>query len=218
LNDFLSYLDDNSSEILQLLREHIFLAIIPIVLGLAIALPLGWLASARPRLATPLLAITGVLYTIPSLAVFLLLPPILGTGILDRINIVVALTIYTVALLLRSVIDGLSSVPEHVRIAAIALGYGPLRRLVGVDLPIAVPVIMAGLRVATVANVSLVSVGALIGVGGLGELFTRGFQIGDTDPIIAGVVLSVLLALTADAVLVLLQWTATPWTRVGRAR
>jgi osmoprotectant transport system permease protein len=218
LNDFLSYLDDNSNEILQLLREHIFLAIIPIVLGLAIALPLGWLASARPRLATPLLAITGVLYTIPSLAVFLLLPPILGTGILDRINIVVALTIYTVALLLRSVIDGLSSVPEHVRIAAIALGYGPLRRLVGVDLPIAVPVIMAGLRVATVANVSLVSVGALIGVGGLGELFTRGFQIGDTNPIIAGVVLSVLLALTADAVLVLLQWTATPWTRVGRAR
>jgi osmoprotectant transport system permease protein len=218
LNDFLSYLDDNSSEILQLLREHIFLAIIPIVLGLAIALPLGWLASARPRLATPLLAITGVLYTIPSLAVFLLLPPILGTGILDRVNIVVALTIYTVALLLRSVIDGLSSVPEHVRIAAIALGYGPFRRLVGVDLPIAVPVIMAGLRVATVANVSLVSVGALIGVGGLGELFTRGFQIGDTNPIIAGVVLSVLLALTADAVLVLLQWTATPWTRLGRAR
>ncbi len=218
MNDFLSYLDDNSSEILQLLREHIFLAIIPIVLGLAIALPLGWLASARPRLATPLLAITGVLYTIPSLAVFLLLPPILGTGILDRVNIVVALTIYTVALLLRSVIDGLSSVPEHVRIAAIALGYGPLRRLGGVDLPIAVPVIMAGLRVATVANVSLVSVGALIGVGGLGELFTRGFQIGDTNPIIAGVVLSVLLALTADAVLVLLQWIATPWTRLGRAR
>ncbi len=218
MNDFLSYLDDNSSEILRLLREHIFLAIIPIVLGLAIALPLGWLASARPRLATPLLAITGVLYTIPSLAVFLLLPPILGTGILDRVNIVVALTIYTVALLLRSVIDGLSSVPEHVRIAAIALGYGPLRRLGGVDLPIAVPVIMAGLRVATVANVSLVSVGALIGVGGLGELFTRGFQIGDTNPIIAGVVLSVLLALTADAVLVLLQWIATPWTRLGRAR
>ncbi len=218
MNDFLSYLDDNSSEIWQLLREHIFLAIIPIVLGLAIALPLGWLASARPRLATPLLAITGVLYTIPSLAVFLLLPPILGTGILDRVNFVVALNIYTVALLLRSVIDGLSSVPEHVRIAAIALGYGPLRRLGGVDLPIAVPVIMAGLRVATVANVSLVSVGALIGVGGLGELFTRGFQIGDTNPIIAGVVLSVLLALTADAVLVLLQWIATPWTRLGRAR
>jgi len=218
LNDFLSYLDDNSSEIWQLLREHIYLAIIPVVLGLVIALPLGWLASARPRWATPLLATTGVLYTVPSLAVFLLLPPILGTGILDRINIVVALTIYTVALLLRSVIDGLSSVPEHVRIAAIALGYGPLRRLVGVDLPIAVPVIMAGLRVATVANVSLVSVGALIGVGGLGELFTRGFQIGDTNPIIAGVVLSVLLALSADAVLVLVQWTATPWTRLGRAR
>jgi osmoprotectant transport system permease protein len=218
LNGFFSYLNDNSGEILKLLRQHIFLAVIPVLLGLVIALPLGWLASARPRLATPLLATTGILYTIPSLAVFLLLPPILGTGILDRINIVIALTIYTVALLLRSVIDGLGSVPDHVRVAAVALGYGRLRRLAGVELPIAVPVIIAGLRVATVANVSLVSVGALIGVGGLGELFTRGFQIGDSNPILAGVILSVLLALTADIVLVLLQRTMTPWTRLERSR
>jgi osmoprotectant transport system permease protein len=127
---------------------------------------------------------------------------------------VVALTIYTVSLLIRNVIDGLRSVPPDVRQAAIAVGYGPARRLLTIDLPIAVPVIFAGLRVVTVANISMVSVGAVIGIGGLGELFTQGFQKDFLTPVVVGVVLSLLLALLADLAIVGLQKVLTPWARV----
>jgi ABC-type proline/glycine betaine transport system permease subunit len=136
-----------------------------------------------------------VLYSLPSIALFIVIPAILGTKVLSTINIIVALTIYTVSLLIRNVIDGLRSVPVEVRQSAIAVGYGPLHRLVAVDLPIAVPVIFAGLRVVTVANISMVSVGAVIGIGGLGELFTLGFQKDFLTPVVVGVVLSLLLAL-----------------------
>jgi osmoprotectant transport system permease protein len=145
----------------------------------------------------------------------LLLPVILGTQILDSVNLIIALTIYTVALLLRGVIDGLGSVPDHVKLAAVGLGYSPLRRLLAVDLPIAVPVVTAGVRVATVANVSLVSVGSIIGLNGLGELFTRGFQTNDYNMIVTGIVLSVLLAFTLDAIIVTAQRLLTPWARAG---
>jgi osmoprotectant transport system permease protein len=200
----------------SLLAEHLYLALLPVVIGLAVALPLGVLAVRYPRIYPPLLAASGVLYSIPSLALFVVLPGILGTKILDPINVVAALTIYTIALLVRTVVDGLRSVPDHVRQAATAIGYRPVSRLLRIELPIAVPVIAAGLRVATVANISLVSVGALIGVGGLGELFTDGFQRNFLTPIVVGVVLSVALALTADAVLVQLQRLLTPWARVAR--
>jgi len=166
----------------------------------------------------PLLATSSVLYSIPSLAIFVLLPGLIGTQILDPLNIIIALTIYSVALLVRTVVDGLSSVPEHVRIAATALGFQRWRQVVQVELPIAVPVIMSGLRVATVANISMVSIGALIGVGGLGALFKDGFQRDFLTPIVVGMVLSVALALAADAILVLLQRLATPWVRAESAR
>jgi osmoprotectant transport system permease protein len=207
----------NTELILSKLGEHLYLALIPVVLGLAIALPLGFLAVRYPRLYPPMLATSGVLYSIPSLALFVALPGILGTQILDPLNIIVALTIYSVALLVRTVADGLRAVPDHVRQAATALGFKRPRQVLQVELPIAVPVIVAGLRVATVANISLVSVGALIGVGGLGELFTDGFQRDFLTPIIVGVVLSVTLALSADALLVLAQRVLTPWSRVRGA-
>jgi osmoprotectant transport system permease protein len=210
------WVGSNAERIGGLLGDHIYLAVLPVLLGLAVALPLGFAAVRWPRLYPPMLATSGILYSIPSLAVLIVLPGLLGTRILDPVNIVVALTIYTVALLLRTVVDGLRSVPDYVRQAATAVGYERWRQVLRVELPVAVPVIMAGVRVATVANISLVSVGALIGIGGLGELFTEGFQRDFLTPIVVGVVLSVALALAADAVLVLLQRLLTPWTRAGR--
>jgi osmoprotectant transport system permease protein len=212
----LSYFNDHRDEVLTWLGYHAWLSAVPVVLGLMISLPLGWLAVRKRWLYAPVVGLAGLLYTIPSIALFVILPDLLGTKILDPINVVAALTIYTIALLVRTVVDGLRSVPDHVRQAAPAIGYRPVSRLLRIELPIAVPVIAAGLRVATVANISLVSVGALIGVGGLGELFTDGFQRNFLTPIVVGVVLSVALALTADAVLVQLQRLLTPWARVAR--
>lgn len=209
------WIRDNTGLIVELLVEHLWLAAIPVVLGLAVALALGVLAHTYRWTYPGLLAAVGVLYTIPSLALFIVLPLVLGTQILNPLNIVIALTIYSGALLVRTVVDGLDAVPPEVRKAADGLGYRRLARIVTVELPIAVPVIIAGLRVVTVANISMVSVGALIGIGGLGELFTAGFQIRFLTEIVVGLVLSLLLAVTADALLVFLQRITTPWDRLG---
>ncbi|GAA3596323.1 ABC transporter permease [Kribbella ginsengisoli] len=210
----MTWIGDNLSLIWEQLSEHIYLAILPVIFGLVIAIPLGYVATRFSWLANPLIALGGVLYSLPSIALFIVLPVILGTRVLDRINIIIALTIYAVSLLIRNVIDGLRSVPPEVRQAAIAVGYGPARRLLTIDLPIAVPVIFAGLRVVTVANISMVSVGAVIGIGGLGELFTLGFQKDFLTPVVVGVVLSLLLALLADLLIVTLQRVLTPWARI----
>ncbi|MFG1816363.1 ABC transporter permease [Kribbella sp. NPDC049174] len=210
----MSWIADNLDLIWEQLREHIYLAIIPVILGLLIAVPLGYVATRFSWLANPLIALGGVLYSVPSIALFIVLPAVLGTKVLSPVNIIVALTIYTVSLLIRNVIDGLRSVPVEVRQSAVAVGYGSMHRLIAVDLPIAVPVIFAGLRVVTVANISMVSVGAVIGIGGLGELFTLGFQRDFLTPVVVGVVLSLLLALLADLALVGLQRVLTPWARV----
>jgi osmoprotectant transport system permease protein len=210
----MTWVGDNLALIWDQLSEHIYLAILPVIFGLIIAIPLGYVATRFAWLANPLIALGGVLYSLPSIALFIVLPVILGTRVLDRINIIIALTIYAVSLLIRNVIDGLRSVPPEVRQAAIAVGYGPARRLLTIDLPIAVPVIFAGLRVVTVANISMVSVGAVIGIGGLGELFTLGFQKDFLTPVVVGVVLSLLLALLADLLIVTLQRFLTPWARV----
>jgi osmoprotectant transport system permease protein len=205
----------NSGLILGLLAEHLRLSLIPVVVGLAVAVPLGWLANRNPVLRAVLIPVAGLLFTIPSLALFIVLPGLLGTQILDPINVIVALTIYTVALLVRSVADALAAVPAMVVAAATAMGFRPARRFVAVELPLSVPVLIAGLRVATVSNISLVSVGALIGVGGLGELFTEGFQSNFPTEIVTGVALTVLLALAADALLLGVGKIATPWDRVA---
>ncbi|HEX8518387.1 MAG TPA: ABC transporter permease subunit, partial [Pseudonocardia sp.] len=162
--------------------------------------------------------IAGLLYTVPSLALFVLLPPLLGTRILDSANVIVALTVYTVALLVRTVADALSAVPAVVVNSATAMGYTPLRRFVAVELPLSVPVVVAGLRVAAVSNISLVTVGAVIGFGGLGKMFTDGFQRGIPQEIIAGIVLVLLLAVVVDGLLLLLGRALTPWDRLGPNR
>jgi osmoprotectant transport system permease protein len=211
----IDYLQSHRTDILDALGQHLTLALLPVVLGFAVALPLGYLAHHYGWLRHPLLNLSSILYAIPSLALFVLLPLILGTQILDPANIVVALSVYTVALLVRTVTDGLGSVDAAAIQAATAMGFRPLRRLIQVELPIAVPVIIAGLRVATVSNISLVSVGALIGVGGLGALFTQGLQLSYLTPIIVGMILSMLLAVVFDLLLVTLQIALTPWLRAG---
>ena len=208
----------NLALIRGLLLEHLGFALPPIVLGLVLAVPLGWLAN-RTRLGRTLtINVAGLLYTIPSLALFVLLPPILGTRILDAANVIVALTVYTLALLVRTVADALSAVPQVIVNAATAMGYAPLRRFLAVELPLSVPVVVAGLRVAAVSNISLVTVGALLGFGGLGQMFTDGFQRGIPAEIVAGIVLVLLLALVVDGLLLLLGRILTPWDRVGAGR
>lgn len=212
------YLQTSGGAVLAALQQHIVLALLPVLIGLAIALPLGYLAHRHRWLYLPLIGVGSTLYAVPSIALFVFLPVVLGTKILDPVNIVVALSLYTLALLMRTVVDGLTSVPLTVTQAATAVGYRRLGLLLRVELPLAVPVILAGVRVATVSNVSLVSVGALLGVGGLGALFTDGLQRDYLAPILVGIVLSLLLALVLDTFVVGVQRVLTPWVRAGEQR
>ena len=216
LSEIGTYLEVNGDDVREALVQHVYLALVPVAIAFVLSLPLGWAVVSFGWVRHPLLTLSSIVYTIPSLALFLLLPGILGTSILDETNVVVALTLYSLALLVRSTADGLASVDAGIVAAATAMGYRPLRRWLTVDLPLSLPVVLAGLRVAVVTNVSMVSVAALIGIGGLGQLFTRGFQLGFyAPPIVIGLVLSVALALLLDVVVVLAQRVVTPWTRAG---
>ena len=206
----------DGSNIAALLGEHALLAIVPVVAALLTAIPLGYLVFKTGRVANPILAVFGVIYSIPSLALFVALPLVIPTSILSPINVAVALAIYSVALLVRSVVDGLRSVPDQVKQSATAVGYGWFARLARVELPLAMPVIFAGLRVATVSNIALVSVAAVVGGAALGKLFDRGLASRFYTPLIVGLVLSVLLALLADALILLLQRNTLPWARGRR--
>ncbi|MCX6461975.1 MAG: ABC transporter permease subunit [Pseudonocardiales bacterium] len=211
-----SWVPRNLDLIGELTLQHLWLALLPVLLGLVISVPLAWLATRAPAARAVLITVTGLLYTVPSLALIVMLPLVLGLGILSPLNVVIALTIYTVALLVRSIADALDAVPTVVVAAATAMGYTPLRRFVAVELPLAVPVTVAGLRVAAVSNMSLVTVGAIVGLGGLGVLFTDGFQRDIPAEILTGIVLVLVLALVVDALLLLAGRAATPWARVGQ--
>jgi osmoprotectant transport system permease protein len=207
------YFRQHQHQVLGWLWTHAWLSTLPVAIGLVAALPLGWLAHRYRWTYPPIVGASGLLYTIPSIALFVVLPGLLHTQILDPVNIVVALSIYTVALMVRVVADGLAAVPFEVRQSALAMGFRGFQRFTRVELPLAVPVIAAGLRVAVVSNVSLVSVASLIGEAQLGQLFTQGFETFDNTPIILGIVLCVLLAVVLDIALVLLTRWATPWRR-----
>lgn len=208
---------DHLDQIATRAVQHAWLAGLPLIIGLVVALPLGWLAVRRPTLRAVLLTTTGLLYTIPSLALFILLPPLLGTNILDPLNVIVAMSVYTVALLTRTVADGLSSVDASTRQAAIAMGYGSFARFRAVDLPLAIPVIAAGLRVAAVSNVSIVSVASLIGVSQLGYFLTDGYARTFPTEVWVGIVACLLLALVFDLVIQVVSRLLTPWTRAVAA-
>ncbi|TCP49190.1 osmoprotectant transport system permease protein [Tamaricihabitans halophyticus] len=205
----------NRDQVLVALGDHIYLALVPLVCGIVLAICIGWAAQRWRPVRAVALVLANLLFTIPSLALFLLVPSIIGTKILDSANVIVALTVYTTALLVRPVVDALDAVPSHVIAAATAMGYRPIRRFVAVELPLAVPVLAAGVRVGSVSNISLVSVGALIGTGGLGVLFTDGFQREYYAPIIVGIVLTVVLAFVVDLLLVALRRALTPWQRAS---
>jgi osmoprotectant transport system permease protein len=205
----------NSGMVLERAGQHLALALVPMVLGLAISIPLAQLARRHQLLRSVVLTASSLLYTIPSLALFIILPTILGTRILDPLNVVVALTIYAVALLVRAALDAFDSVDKDVSQAAAAMGYKPLARFLQVDLPLSLPVMFAGLRVVSVSNISLVSVAALLGVGNLGMLFTDGLQRDFVTEVVVGIVAILVLALLMDAILVLLERILTPWERAG---
>lgn len=204
---------DNVELVASLTGTHIVLAGVPLLIGLVLAIPLGWVARRVRGAYTPIVVGSSLLYTIPSLALFILMPLFLGTQILDPLNVVVAMTIYTIALLVRTVADGLGAVDDTVKQAATAMGYGRMRRFWSVELPLAVPTIAAGLRVAAVSNVSIVSVAAIIGVAQLGSLFTDGFARTFLSPIVVGIIACVLLAAVFDLVIVMTTKLLTPWTR-----
>jgi osmoprotectant transport system permease protein len=205
----------NFGQILGYTGLHLYQSVLPLLLGLLIAIPLAQLARTNRIAGAIILPAGSLLYTIPSLALFVVLPVILGTRILDQANVIVALTIYAVALLVRTGVDALNSVDNDLRQAAVAMGYRPVRRFFTVDLPLSVPVLFAGLRVVSVSNIALVSVGALIGVKNLGYYFTDGLQRDFITEIVVGIVGTLLLALLMDVLLVLLQRLLTPWLRAA---
>ncbi len=207
----------NSAQVFSLAGQHLVLAILPMIFGVLIAVPLAQLARQSPGLRSVVLTASSLLYTIPSLALFIILPTVLGTRILDPVNVVVALTIYAVALLVRATLDAFDSVDEDLRQAAVAMGFKPFARFLQIDLPLSLPVLFAGLRVVSVSNISLVSVAALLGIGNLGMLFTSGLQRDFVTEVVVGIIAILILALLMDAVLVLLERLLTPWTRAAAA-
>lgn len=211
----MTWLSANVSTVFDLAWQHLLLAGVPLLLGLALSIPIGWAGARWPRARGVILGLAGLLYTIPSLALFVLMPVIIGTGILSPLNVIIAMTLYTVALLVRTVVDGLTSVPDHVTAAATAMGYGPVRRFLGVELPLAVPVVAAGLRVAAVSNVSIVSVASLLGVPQLGDLLIDGFSRDIPGELITGIAACLVLALALDLVIRALAAALTPWRRAA---
>ena len=204
------YVRDNREQLQELLLEHIVLTVETIVIAVLIAFPLAILAHRFSRLATPVLSTTGVLYTVPSLALFAFIAPF--TGLRAR-TVLIGLVMYALLILVRNILAGLDGVPDDVLEAAQGMGYGRARMLWRVELPVALPTIMAGVRVATVSTVALVTVGVVVGYGGLGLLIIRGFQTFYRAEIVTASLLTVALGLTLDLLLAGVTRLLTPWAR-----
>nr|WP_218852119.1 ABC transporter permease [Nocardioides panaciterrulae] len=208
------YLRDRQSEIVDATTQHLEITVAAVLLGVAIAFPMALVARRLPRLSSWILGVSTGIYTIPSLALFPLLVPFTG---ITATTVVIGLALYALTVLVRSMLEGLRSVPDDVRESAIGLGYGPTRLLVKVELPLALPVIMAGLRVATVSTVALTTVGSLVAYGGLGNLIKDGVLTNFRAELLTASVLCVALAVLLDVVIVVAQRLMTPWTRGVRA-
>lgn len=208
-----SWVSGHVDVITAALVQHIELTVIAVGVGLLIAVPLGLLAWRSRVFRGPIFSLTGILYTIPSLALFSALVPFTGFSILTA---EIGLVSYTLLILIRNIVVGLNSVPDDVREAARGMGYRPFAELLGIDLPLAIPAIVGGLRIATVTTIGLVTVTALIGEGGLGSLIYDGLLRDFKTPLVVGTLLSVALAFVADLGLAGTQRLITPWSR-GRA-
>lgn len=214
----MTWLSANLPLVGELTVLHLWLSLPPIIIGFALAVPLGLLAWRYHWLRGGLLTVIGLLYTIPSLALFVLLPPVIGISFLSPLNLTIALTIYAVALMARFAADAFAAVDPMVRQSAIAMGYSPWRRFWAVDLPLAGPALLAGLRVVTVSTVSLVTVGVLVGIRSLGYLFMNGLQRAIPIEIAAGIIMTVLIAIVLDGLLTVAGRLLLPWSRPARRR
>lgn len=203
----MSWLLENPDSFVQALWEHVLLVAQALSISLAIALPLGVWSARRPRVYAGVLVVTGVLYTVPALAVFALLIPIMGLGTAPALT---AIVMYSLLVLTRNVVVGLQGVPADVLEAAVGMGYGPWRRLAAVELPLALPVIVAGVRLTLVTQISVATVAAFIGAGGLGDLIFQGITQSIGDKVVVGAVAASLLAVAADDALRRLERRLTP--------
>jgi osmoprotectant transport system permease protein len=208
------YLRDYRHEITDATVQHLGITIAAVVLAVLIAFPLALVARRLPRLETGILGTATAIYTIPSLALLPLMVPFTG---ISATTVVIALALYALTVLVRSMLEGLRSVPAEVRESARGMGYGPTRLLFRVELPLALPVMMAGLRVATVSTVALTTVGALVSYGGLGNLIKDGVTSNFRAELMTASILCIVMAAVFDALIVLGQWLLTPWTRGVRA-
>nr|WP_217498661.1 ABC transporter permease subunit [Leifsonia sp. C5G2] len=206
----------NLGQVWNLTVSHVWLAALPIVIGFVVAVPIGWVANRYRWSRGVLLTVCGILYAIPSLPFFFAMPALIGTQILSPVNVVVALSVYALALMVRTAADALAAVPGEVKQSATAVGFSGWRRFWSVELPLAGPVLLAGVRVVSVSTVSLVSVGALLGVPNLGVLFTDSINRNYPEEALTGIVLIMILALVFDLILVGLGRLFMPWTRADR--
>ncbi|MEZ5093202.1 ABC transporter permease [Nocardioides sp.] len=214
VNDWIcpAYLTDRHAQLVDATVEHLWITAAAVLLGLAIAFPLALLARRHTRLESAIVGSATTLYTIPSLALFPLLVPFTG---ITATTVVVGLALYALTILVRALLDGLRAVPGEVVESATGLGYGSMGLLWRVELPLALPVVMAGLRVATVSTVALTTVGTLVAHGGLGNLISDGVFSNFRAELLAACVLCVLLAVALDLLLVGVQRLLTPWTRTA---
>jgi osmoprotectant transport system permease protein len=212
------YLSDYSDDVIAALREHVVITIASVALGLLISIPLALLAQ-RNRVAEALvLGTAGIIYAIPSISLLLILYSSFNLG-LSIWPVIIALTLYNILIMVRNVLTGLQGVPDEAKEAATGMGFGPLRRIVKVELPLALPSITAGTRIATVNTVALVTIGFAVGHGGLGGIITTGFK--DNlyrQQVLTGVILVVLLAIVFDLILLGIQRLLTPWVRAEASR
>ena len=211
------WLSLNWQWVINLAIDHLLMSVPAILVSILIAVPIGRLAYRRPKLGGPLLLVATLLYAIPALPLLIIIPVLFGIPLRSTATMIVALSIYGVALLVRTAADAFASVDAKVRDSAIAVGHSPRSVLWKVDLPLAIPVLLAGIRVVTVSTIGLVTIGALIGVPSLGTLLTDGFQRGIVAEVTTGIIATVLLALLLDALLLITGYLTTPWTRTQRS-
>ena len=207
-----AYFTDYRGELVEATTQHLLITVSAIGLGILLAFPLALLARRVQRLESAVLGVSTALYTVPSLALFPLLVPFTG---ISATTVVIGLALYALTILVRSILDGLKSVPDDVREAARGLGYAAAPQLLRIELPLALPVILAGLRVATVSTVALTTVGALVANGGLGNLIADGVRTDFKAELLAACLLCVAIAVLLDVLIVGAQRLATPWTRTG---
>jgi osmoprotectant transport system permease protein len=210
-----SWIGDHLDEVVSRGAEHVALTVLSVGLGLLISFPVAVIAHRHRRILPPATWVAGLLYTIPSLALISLLVTITG---FSYVTVVIPLTSYTFLILIRNIVAGLDGVPDDAKEAARGMGFTPRQLLWRVEVPLAMPVIIAGIRIATVSTIALVTIAALIGRGGFGQFILEGLDEFFWTPLILGSVLSVALGVLADAGLLEVQRLVTPWARAARLR